>query len=31
MNLIRTQTDPAKQEEITQQGFEIFWDGIKSA
>jgi AcrR family transcriptional regulator len=31
MNLIRTQPDPAKQEEITQQGFDIYWDGIKSA
>jgi AcrR family transcriptional regulator len=31
MNLISLQPDPARQEEIIQQGFDIFWDGIKSA
>ncbi|MEX2162006.1 MAG: TetR/AcrR family transcriptional regulator [Anaerolineales bacterium] len=30
MNLIRMQPNPAKQKEIIRQGFEIFWDGIKS-
>ena len=29
MNLIRAEPDPAKQEEIIQAGFNIFWDGIK--
>ncbi len=29
MNLLRTQPKPAKQEEIIQMGFDIFWDGIK--
>lgn len=29
MNLIREQPDPAKQEEIIQAGFNIFWGGIK--
>ena len=29
MNLIRTQSDPAKQEKFIEQGFDIFWDGIK--
>ena len=31
MNLIRMQPDPAKQEEYLQNGFDIFWDGIKAA
>lgn len=30
MNLIREQPDPARQEEIIQHGFAIFWDGIKA-
>ena len=30
MNLLRTQSDPAKQEESIQQGFDIFWNGIKA-
>ena len=30
MNLLRTQSKPAKQKEIIQMGFDIFWDGIKS-
>ncbi len=30
MNLIREQPDPARQEEIIQNGFGIFWDGIKT-
>jgi AcrR family transcriptional regulator len=30
MNIIRTQPDPAKQAETIQQGFEIFWNGIKT-
>jgi AcrR family transcriptional regulator len=30
MNLIRTQPDASKREESIRQGFEIFWDGIKS-
>lgn len=29
MNLIRRQSDPVKQEEYIQIGFDIFWDGIK--
>ncbi|MCL4559139.1 MAG: TetR/AcrR family transcriptional regulator [Chloroflexi bacterium] len=29
MNLMRIQPDPAKREEIMQQGFAIYWDGIK--
>lgn len=29
MNIIRSQSDPAKQEEIIQAGFDIFWDGIR--
>ena len=29
MNLLRAQTDPARQEEVIQQGFAIFWDGIR--
>ena len=29
MNLIRAEPDPAKQEEIIQAGFNMFWDGIK--
>jgi AcrR family transcriptional regulator len=28
MNHLRQQTDPGKQEESIQQGFELFWDGI---
>lgn len=28
-NLILTQSDPNKQEETIQIGFELFWDGIK--
>ncbi len=31
MNLLRTQSNPRKQEEIIQMGFDIFWDGIKAA
>ena len=30
MNLIRTQPELDKQEEIIQAGFDIFWDGIKA-
>lgn len=30
MNYLRMQTDPSKQEESIKQGFEIYWDGIKS-
>jgi AcrR family transcriptional regulator len=30
MNHLRRQPDPAVQEEVIAQGFEIFWDGIKS-
>ena len=30
MNLLRAQTDSYKHEEIIQQGFDIYWDGIKS-
>ena len=30
MNLIKMQSDPAKQEEYIQSGFEIFWNGIKT-
>jgi len=30
MNLLRTQSNPRKQEEIVQMGFDIFWDGIKA-
>lgn len=29
MHLIRSQKDPAKQVEIVQAGFDIFWEGIK--
>jgi AcrR family transcriptional regulator len=29
MNLIRRQPDPIKRTEYMQQGFEIFWEGIK--
>lgn len=29
MNYIRLQSDPGKQEEAIQQGFELFWDGIR--
>jgi AcrR family transcriptional regulator len=31
MNLIGAQPDPVRQAEIVQQGFAIFWDGIKIA
>ena len=31
MNLLRAQTDSTNFEEIIQQGFDIFWDGIKGA
>jgi AcrR family transcriptional regulator len=31
MDLFRTQSDPEKQEETIQLGFDIFWDGIKIA
>ena len=30
MIYLRTHDDPSKHEEAIQQGFEIFWDGIKS-
>ena len=30
MNLINLQSDPVKQEEYIQNGFEIFWNGIKA-
>jgi AcrR family transcriptional regulator len=30
MTYLKMQTDPHKQEEIIRQGFEIYWDGIKS-
>jgi AcrR family transcriptional regulator len=30
MNLIREQPDSAKQEEIIENGFDIFWNGIRS-
>lgn len=30
MNLIRTQTDPTQSDEWINQGFEIFWNGIKT-
>lgn len=29
MNIIKVQPDPAQQDETIQQGFEIFWDGVK--
>ena len=29
MNLLRAQMDPARQAEVIQQGFAIFWDGIR--
>lgn len=31
INYIRTQPDSGKRADIIQQGFEIYWDGIKSA
>ena len=31
MNLIRTQPDPAMREQYIEQGFEIFWNGIKNS
>jgi AcrR family transcriptional regulator len=30
MNLIAEESDPARQEEIIEAGFNIFWDGIKA-
>lgn len=30
MNLIKNQPDPARQEELIEAGFAIFWDGIKA-
>lgn len=30
MNLIMAGSDPAKQQEYIQNGFDIFWDGIKA-
>jgi AcrR family transcriptional regulator len=30
MNRIRMEPDPARYDEFIQQGFDIFWDGIKS-
>jgi AcrR family transcriptional regulator len=30
MNRLRLEPDPAKHDEFIQQGFDIFWDGIKS-
>jgi AcrR family transcriptional regulator len=30
MSYLRIQTDPGKHAEIIQQGFDIFWDGIRS-
>lgn len=30
MNLLRTQSNARKQEEIIQMGFDIFWDGIRA-
>jgi AcrR family transcriptional regulator len=30
MNLIRAQPDPDRVDEVIQQGFDIFWDGIKA-
>ena len=30
MNLIMARSDPAKQEEYIQLGFNIFWDGVKT-
>ena len=31
MNLLRTESNPRKQEEIIQLGFDLFWDGIRAA
>ena len=31
INLINAQPDPARQEKYIQSGFDVFWDGIKSA
>lgn len=31
MNIIQAQPDPGKQEQLIQMGFDIFWDGIKTA
>lgn len=30
MNLVRVQPDPARQDLLIQQGFDIFWNGIKA-
>jgi len=30
MNLLRTESNPRKQEEIIQLGFDLFWDGIRA-
>ena len=30
MNILKTQPDTAKREQMIQMGFDIFWDGIKS-
>jgi hypothetical protein len=30
MNLIRAQPDPDRVDEVIQQGFDIFWDGINA-
>jgi AcrR family transcriptional regulator len=30
MNILRARSTPAKQEEIIQLGFDIFWDGIRT-
>jgi hypothetical protein len=30
MNHIRLQSDPGNVDEAVQQGFELFWDGIKT-
>ncbi len=31
MDLLHTQSKPARQEEIIQMGFDIFWDGIRAS
>ena len=30
VNLIETQSDPVKQNEYINAGFEVFWDGIRA-
>jgi len=30
MNILRARSNPTKQEEIIQMGFDIFWDGIRT-